>query len=50
MTKGTLEGTNRSTIKVIGFRARMQTYNGRKILTNRRKKGRKILTRVHPNK
>ena len=34
MTKRTLGGTKRKAIKVIGFRARMSTTNGRKVLTN----------------
>lgn len=43
MTKGTFGGTKRKVIKKIGFRARMSTVNGRLVLKNRRKKGRKIL-------
>lgn len=46
MTKGTLQGTKRRVIKVIGFRARMRTANGCKVLKNRRRKGRKVLTNV----
>lgn len=42
-TKRTLEGTNRKSIKKSGFRARMSTKSGSKILTNRRRKGRKKL-------
>lgn len=47
MTKQTLSGTNRKIIRVSGFRARMQTKNGIKILKNRRMRGRKILTILH---
>nr|YP_010444221.1 ribosomal protein L34 [Fibrocapsa japonica]YP_010444393.1 ribosomal protein L34 [Fibrocapsa japonica]UTE95108.1 ribosomal protein L34 [Fibrocapsa japonica]UTE95279.1 ribosomal protein L34 [Fibrocapsa japonica] len=43
MTKRTLGGTNRKAIRKSGFRARMQTKNGQKVLSARRKKGRKIL-------
>lgn len=44
MTKRTLGGTNRKAIRVSGFRARMQTKNGRKIIKNRRARGRKRLS------
>ena len=44
MTKRTLGGTNIKAIRVSGFRARMQTKNGRKIIRNRRARGRKILS------
>lgn len=44
MTKRTLGGTNRKAIRVSGFRARMQTKNGRKVLKNRRTRGRKKLS------
>jgi ribosomal protein L34 len=45
MTKHTLSNKSRSSIlKLSGFRARMATPQGRKIVRNRRKKGRKILT------
>jgi large subunit ribosomal protein L34 len=39
----TLSGTKRKAIRVSGFRARLKTKNGRKILKNRRKKGRKLI-------
>jgi len=38
--KNTLNGTRRKTINVSGFRARSATKSGRKILKNRRSKGR----------
>jgi len=45
MTKKTLSNKGRySVLKISGFRARMATPEGRKILRNRRKKGRKILS------
>lgn len=40
MTQRTLEGTSRKRRRVSGFRARMQTKNGRKVIQARRKKGR----------
>jgi len=50
MTKGTFQGPKRRAIKIIGFRARMRTNNGAKILNKRRKKGRKILTKLRYTK
>jgi large subunit ribosomal protein L34 len=45
MTKRTLSNKTRySILRVSGFRARMATPQGRKTITNRRKKGRKNLT------
>lgn len=45
MTKRTLSNKGRhSVLKVSGFRARMSTSQGRKMIRNRRKKGRKVLT------
>lgn len=39
----TLSGTRRKRARVSGFRARMATVGGRKVLAARRKKGRKSL-------
>ena len=48
MTKQTLSNKTRYSIKkVSGFRARMAKPQGRKVIRNRRKKGRKILTLKH---
>jgi large subunit ribosomal protein L34 len=44
MTKRTLRGTNLKKIRVSGFRSRMQTKTGRRILNARRRKGRNKLT------
>jgi large subunit ribosomal protein L34 len=44
MTKHTLNGRRRKVIKTSGFRARLATKTGRKILRNRRRKGRWKLT------
>jgi large subunit ribosomal protein L34 len=40
MTQRTLGGTNRKQKRTSGFRARMRTHNGRKVIQSRRKKGR----------
>ena len=40
MTKRPLGGTNRKALRVSGFRARMKTNAGKKIISARRKKGR----------
>jgi large subunit ribosomal protein L34 len=44
MTKRPLGGTNRKALRVSGFRARMKTNAGKKIISARRKKGRKNLS------
>ena len=45
MTKQTLSNKGcYSVLKVSGFRVRMSTFQGRKTIRNRRKKGRKILS------
>ncbi|MCL2415860.1 MAG: 50S ribosomal protein L34 [Defluviitaleaceae bacterium] len=42
--KMTFQPKKRQRAKVHGFRQRMSSPSGRKIIANRRKKGRKILT------
>jgi len=44
MSKHTLNGRQRKVIKTSGFRARIATKSGRKILKKRRNKGRWKLT------
>jgi large subunit ribosomal protein L34 len=44
MTKRTLRGTNLKRIRTSGFRSRMASKTGRKIINSRRKKGRKEIT------
>lgn len=44
MTNQLLQGTNRKRLKTSGFRVRMRTKSGRKILQARRRKNRKKLT------
>jgi large subunit ribosomal protein L34 len=40
MTKRTLGGTNRKQKRTSGFRARMRTATGRRVVRSRRRKGR----------
>ena len=44
MTKRTLRGTNLKKVKTSGFRSRMGSKTGRRIINARRKKGRNKLT------
>nr|QOU10753.1 ribosomal protein L34 [Spumella sp. Baekdong012001B8] len=44
MSKHTLNGSRKKVIKISGFRARLSTKNGRRILKKRRSKGRWKLT------
>lgn len=43
MTKRTLRGTKLKKLKISGFRKRMRSKEGRRIINARRKKGRNIL-------
>ena len=45
MTRQLLTGTSRKAIRTSGFRARMKTHSGKKVIQARRKKGRKRLSR-----
>ncbi len=44
MSKNTLNGRRKKVIKTSGFRARLATKSGRKILKNKRRKGRHKLS------
>lgn len=44
MTKRTLEGTNRKQKRTSGFRARMRSKTGQRVIKARRRKGRARLT------
>ena len=44
MTKRTLRGTYLKKVRTSGFRSRMQSKTGRRILNARRRKGRNKLT------
>jgi len=44
MTQRTLRGTKRKQKKTSGFRARMRTKNGQKVLKARRRRGRHQLS------
>nr|QCI06271.1 ribosomal protein L34 [Dicranema revolutum] len=44
MSKRTLQGSNRKRISKSGFRARIRIVAGRKILKQRRRKGRKQIS------
>ena len=46
MPKRTFQPNVRHRAKVIGFRAKMKTAGGRKVLSARRRKGRRRLTTV----
>lgn len=44
MSKNTLNGTRLKVIRTSGFRARLATKSGKKILQNRRRRGRHRLS------
>lgn len=46
MTKNTLNGTRHRRLSNVGFRVRIRTASGRRILRNRRNKGRKSITGI----
>ncbi len=46
MTKRTLGGTNRKRKRVSGFRVRMRSHTGRRVIRTRRKRGRARLDRL----
>jgi len=43
MPQRTLHGTSRKRKRVSGFRVRLRTKNGRRVISSRRRKGRKRL-------
>lgn len=45
MPKRTFQPKKRRTIKKLGFRAKMSTPGGRRVIKRRKEKGRKILTK-----
>jgi large subunit ribosomal protein L34 len=50
MSKSTLNGSKIKALKTSGFRARISTKNGRKILKQRKTKGRKKLVTIFNKK
>ena len=44
MTKRTLRGTRIKKIRISGFRSRMESKSGRRVINARRKKGKNKLT------
>jgi len=44
MTQRTLRGTRRKKVRTSGFRSRMASKSGRRVINARRKKGRNKLT------
>lgn len=46
MVKRTLGGTKRKSVRVSGFRSRLKTTSGKKILRSRRKKKRQRLAKT----
>ncbi|KKZ12158.1 MAG: 50S ribosomal protein L34 [Candidatus Synechococcus spongiarum SP3] len=40
MTRRTLEGTSRKRKRISGFRVRMRSHTGRRVIRSRRKRGR----------
>jgi len=46
MTKRTLHGSLKKAVKKSGFRSRMSSPTGKKILSARRRRGRKVLAKA----